>query len=353
MCCLFGFVDYKGSMSKQEKDRLVRILSIECEVRGTDATGISYVQGKQLHIIKKPKAAREIRFSIPADVQAVMGHTRMTTQGSASKNYNNHPFEGNLENGKFAFAHNGIIYNEDAYRSEYDLDIPQIETDSYVIVQALERIGKVDMESLSEVSESVSGMFCFTALTQNKDLFIVKGDNPMCIYNLTKKGVIIYASTQAILDAAMKRLGMAGAKKTEIVLVDGQIAQIHPSGEIEYGEFEMPEDYLYGYCGRYYNGGRYGQYRTSSITPYGWSVMDDYPGEDSVYDANQEYYQNLIDFAERIGFTEDEVRYLRQVGYSLEEIEDWLYEAVYPRYTYQKQENEFDDSEICSLPVCV
>ena len=310
MCCLFGFVDYKGAMSKAEKDRLVRILSIECELRGTDATGVAYYQGKNLHIVKKPKAARDIRFSIPANVRAVMGHTRMATQGEPEKNYNHHPFEGKLPDGhKFAFAHNGVLYNEDDLRLQYDLPDTKIQTDSYVVAQALESIGHVDFDSLGEVSQEVLGSFCFTTLTPDNALHIVKGDNPMCLYDLTKKGVFIYASTRAILDAAMKRLGMGSVKKREIVLTDGQIIKISLNGQTEFGEFEMPEDPMW-----------YGGYYAKTPAVYSYDYDDGYA----------EYYENLVEFAERLGFTEDDISYLRHIGYTLEDIEDYLYEA-HPR----------------------
>ena len=317
MCCLFGFVDYKGTMSKAEKDRLVHILSIECELRGTDATGIAYYQGKNLHIVKKPKAARDIRFSIPANVRAVMGHTRMATQGEPEKNYNNHPFEGKLSDGrKFAFAHNGVLYNEDDLRLQYDLPDTKIQTDSYVVAQALESIGRVDFDSLGEVSHEVLGSFCFTTLTPDNALYIVKGDNPMCLYDLTKKGVFVYASTKEILDAALKRLGMTGVKKREIILTDGQIIKLNMDGKTECAEFEMPVEPLW-----------YRSYYTSA------PAVSKYDFEDNGY---AEYYESIVDFAESLGFTEDDVKYMRHCGYTLEDVEDYLYDVTYyhrGRYT--------------------
>ena len=42
MCSLFGILDYKGVLSTREKNRILSMLSRECEVRGTDATGIAF-----------------------------------------------------------------------------------------------------------------------------------------------------------------------------------------------------------------------------------------------------------------------------------------------------------------------
>lgn len=106
MCCLFGFVDYTGALSVNQKNRLIRKLSIAAEARGTDATGIAYNSSRGLQIYKRPLAAHRLHLKIPAEAHVVMGHTRMTTQGSAKKNYNNHPFFGRVKGKAFALAHN-------------------------------------------------------------------------------------------------------------------------------------------------------------------------------------------------------------------------------------------------------
>lgn len=97
MCCLFGFVDYTGALSVNQKNRLIRKLSIAAEACGTDATGIAYNTSRGLQIYKRPLAAHRLHLRIPAEAHVVSGHTRMTTQGSAKKNFNNHPFFGHVK----------------------------------------------------------------------------------------------------------------------------------------------------------------------------------------------------------------------------------------------------------------
>ena len=94
MCCLFGLMDYGRRMSGRHKSLALYNLASACEVRGTDATGVAYNSGGKLRIYKRPVAAHRMRFHIPGDAAVIMGHTRMTTQGSARRNYNNHPFPG-------------------------------------------------------------------------------------------------------------------------------------------------------------------------------------------------------------------------------------------------------------------
>ena len=83
MCCLFGIIDYGRSFSGKQKTKMLSVLAKECEVRGTDATGIAYLYNNGIQVYKRPWPARRMRFRIPNEVSVVMGHTRMTTQGSA------------------------------------------------------------------------------------------------------------------------------------------------------------------------------------------------------------------------------------------------------------------------------
>ena len=109
MCCLFGMLDYGGTLNARQKNRMLSILAIECEARGTDAAGISYISMGKLHTYKRPGPAHKLRIYLPNGADYIMGHTRMTTQGSEKKNYNNHPFMGQIGAERFALAHNGIL----------------------------------------------------------------------------------------------------------------------------------------------------------------------------------------------------------------------------------------------------
>ena len=82
MCCLFGLYDYGGTLSAKQKNRMIAALAAASEVRGIDATGIAYCMNGHLSVYKRPLPAHWMRFRIPEQAAAVMGHTRMTTQGS-------------------------------------------------------------------------------------------------------------------------------------------------------------------------------------------------------------------------------------------------------------------------------
>jgi len=88
-----------------------------------------------------------------------MDHTRMTTQGSANKNQNNHPFSGKAAGTAFALAHNGMLHNDRALRFEHDLPKTDNETDSYVAVQLIEQQKELTFGPLASFAEGAAGGF--------------------------------------------------------------------------------------------------------------------------------------------------------------------------------------------------
>lgn len=204
MCCLFGIHDYGGKLSRKEKTKILSVLSVACEERGTDATGIAYNAEENLRIYKRPLPAHLLWFKIYEETRVVMGHTRMTTQGSEKYLPNNHPFPGKAGNTSFALAHNGVLSNDKRLRREYGLPATKIETDSYIAVQLLEASEELSFTSLASMAEKLEGSFTITVMTDQDELYFVKGDNPICIYHFEKLGVYIYASTEPILKSALK-----------------------------------------------------------------------------------------------------------------------------------------------------
>ena len=145
MCSLYGCLSYGKPLSNSDLTELVKQLGIAAMVRGVDATGIAYAHKNRLHTIKAARPADEFVFELPERIMAVMGHTRLTTQGSEMNNYNNHPFFGYAGADVFVLAHNGMIDNDAQLRQEFGLAMSKIQTDSYVAVQLLEKQGRLDI----------------------------------------------------------------------------------------------------------------------------------------------------------------------------------------------------------------
>ncbi len=238
MCCLFGFVDYGHKLSRKQRHRLLTVLSSCCEERGTDATGISYNwEGKQ-YVYKRPLPAHLMWYRVPMGTTMVMGHTRMTTQGSALRNENNHPFSGCAGNTKFTLAHNGILYNDIRLRRKLNLPTPKIETDSYVAVQLLERFDAIDFQGLKFMAEQLEGTFTITALTERDELYITKGNNPICVYHYPDAQLYVYASTEEILKKAILKTLLPLGKAEKVSMVSGEILRIDAHGKIRRSHFD-------------------------------------------------------------------------------------------------------------------
>ena len=238
MCCLFGILDYKQTLNQKKLNKMAATLSKACEIRGTDATGISYNYNDKLCIFKRPLPAHRMHYRIPEGVHFIMGHTRMTTQGNEKFNYNNHPFLGSADNTVFALAHIGVLYNDEILKIREHLSETKIETDSYVAVQLIEKKRTLDTDSLKFMAEQLEGSFTITVMDKDNNLYFVKGDNPMCIYHFKDKGIYIYASTEEILIKALQRISVKLGKSEKVDIKCGEILIIDKYGEQNRSNFE-------------------------------------------------------------------------------------------------------------------
>lgn len=309
MCCLFGLLDIKHTLSSKEKNWMLSILGTVCEARGIDATGYSYISNRNLIIKKKAVPAHEMTFNIPRDAYAIMGHTRMTTQGSAARQRNNHPFLGKLPKTQFALAHNGVISNDKILRKSENLPQTNIETDSYVAVQLIEKESILDFNSLKAMTEEVKGTFTFTVLDLKNNLYIIKGNNPLCLYYFPEKGIYIYASTKPILEAALDVMGYLDKFHEEIPITEGEIVKIDAAGRITRDHFKLP---------------------VSSYDFYDY-FEDLWGGCEPVEEAPTGYQKYLMDYALMMGIPKKEFDYLHRIGIPDFELEECIYNKQYRR----------------------
>ena len=305
MCCLFGFVDYTGALSVNQKNRLIRKLSIAAEARGTDATGIAYNTSRGLQIYKRPLAAHRLHLRIPAEAHVVSGHTRMTTQGSAKKNFNNHPFFGHVKGKTFALAHNGTIWNDLELRRTKHLPRTKVQTDSFIAVQLIEQQKSLSLSALKCMAEQVEGSFSFSVLSEQDDLWLVKGDNPLTIVHFPAAGVYIYTSTAEILNKALARCGNWLGRGEKVDIAMGDIVKIDSKGRITHGTFDVSKFY-----------------RSS------WGYWD-VPLYPRLPQSEEEHLSLLKSVAKAFGFTGEMVDRLLEQGFSTDDIENLLYEGVY------------------------
>ena len=303
MCCLFGLIDYRCGLSVPEKNRVLSVLAGACEARGTDATGIAYNSRNRLCIFKRPVPGHLLRFHVPGDAWAVMGHTRMTTQGSAKRNCNNHPFLGNTQNIPFALAHNGVLYNDGLLRKSLSLPWTKIETDSYVAVQLIEQQKALSFDSLRYMAEQVEGSFTFTVLDGQNRLYIVKGENPLCLYHFPTLCLYLYASTEDILERTLSGIGMSAQPHSKVKISCGEILRIGAAGKVTRGSFDDSK-LVSGWYDPFWR-------------PCSYGVRGK--------NAAQEYLEEVKSVASAFGYTPEAIDRLATMGFSAEELEEFLY----------------------------
>ena len=294
MCSLFGWLDYQGIIPHKVLRKLTQALANAAEERGTDAAGISYINEGKVVIYKRPKPAHKLHFTPPECARAVMGHTRMTTQGNEKYNYNNHPFPGVAGDTSFAFAHNGVLWNDKALRKDKLIPDTYIETDSYAACQLIEQQDKLDFDSLKYMAETVEGNFTFTVLDDSNSLYIIKGSNPMCLLHFKDIGLYVYASTESIMKNALRRIGLHKFANERIKTDEGDIIRIDRNGDITRSKYE-PKLYRSKYM----------------------SLYDDSP----YYNMHEEI---LLAYCGCYGVDSEDVELLLEYGYTCDEIEEML-----------------------------
>lgn len=310
MCCLFGFADYGHKLTRKQRLRLLSTLATAAEVRGSDATGISFNVDEKQCIFKRPLPAHMMWYRLPASVTTVMGHTRMATQGSELVNANNHPFPGIAGQTHFALAHNGVLTNDKTLRKKHKLPGTKVETDSYIAVQLLQQQNQIDFDSLRFMAEELEGSFTISVLTDRDELYFVKGNNPLTIYHFPQSELYAYASTEDILRKGLKNSRLNLGKAEPVRVFTGDILKIDGQGKISRSEFNDEKLYFTSYT----HGFDWWPYREPR-RPY---LLDDDPSEDS-------YIDDLKAVGSCFGISPDEIDALLSEGISPEEIEEYLY----------------------------
>lgn len=305
MCGLYGFINYSGGSMKNLSE-LTNSLAEQSAVRGTDATGIAFCSNG-VRVLKESKSAYRLDFKHPDEIRSLIGHTRHSTQGSEKRNYNNHPFSGKCKNTRFALAHNGVLSNDKELRKRLSLPKTKIETDSYIAVQLIESQKRLDFDSIKYMAEHTEGSFSYAILDDRNNIWLVKGDSPLSVLRFPGLKIYVYASTDEILYKALVDYPplFSALKKGEYETIDiseGDILKIRADGLLERDAFA----YSYYYSRNWWDYGSYADFGKSGYT-------------------RDDYIAGLKSVASYQGYSPSDVDELITAGFSLEEIEDYIY----------------------------
>lgn len=257
MCGISGIVKFGGlNLTEKEKSLYTEILK-NTEARGTDATGIFvptlvWKLDKPARNFVRTKVYKEL---LERKVPFIMGHNRLTTVGTETIIANNHPFMTE----RFAFAHNGTFNNHESIRQNQELKDMGIETDSYVMLQLIDKyIKKMKTpvhKAIHNACEDISGVLACWLWDKDKNhLYLFRRaewstSSPLSI--VFYRNMLIFCSDlEYIRQAILKVYGNANI--THYSLENKEMLRIDLNTK-KTKSFELPTS-RYGYnCNRTYN----------------------------------------------------------------------------------------------------
>ncbi|MDD3002709.1 MAG: hypothetical protein PHD49_03680 [Candidatus Shapirobacteria bacterium] len=209
MCGIFGIIKKNDSIESKQLDSITRLLFKLSESRGKDASGLAVVFDKNIKIIKSPIKASNLikteeykKLFLDKPIFALLGHSRMETNGSFFNNNNNQPIIKN----NIVTIHNGIIVNDDNLWKK-NKDLKRIyNVDTEIINSLLSKYlkkGNSVQESIKKVYSKIEGAASTAFIFGELNCFLL-ATNTGSLYILENKDLIIFASEKYFLKKIIK-----------------------------------------------------------------------------------------------------------------------------------------------------
>lgn len=221
MCGIFGIIaNQKSQLSSSDLKNIVNRLFKLSESRGKEAAGIAFLYKDEIDILKVPVMASELinskeyrnLFSNKLngnntidDTVAVVGHSRLVTNGSEALHENNQPV---LKNG-FACIHNGIIVNDEELWTKHEGLNRQYNVDTEIILALISKSvseNKPLEEAIKFVFGEIYGATSIAFLSENNDELVLATNNGSLYLSFNKeKEILIFASEKYILNELLEQ----------------------------------------------------------------------------------------------------------------------------------------------------
>lgn len=197
MCGIFGFSYLpKGGFSHRETREIIQDLSRLSDSRGKEASGIVVRNGKEIAVYKaavrgehliRHKQYQHLLYEAstfsPASL-SVLGHSRMSTQGSYAVNSNNQP----VAAGHIVGVHNGICVNDEVLWKKIKTIRKKTEVDTEAVFAYLDEL----LESGKSVEESLRILFSK-----------MEGSASIAAYHAKLEGMILATNTGSLFYASV------------------------------------------------------------------------------------------------------------------------------------------------------
>ena len=213
---IFGFYCREPRSLKDVKTGLRRLT-----YRGYDGSGVVYISGGALRVVKRPSHVDALELPDEA-VNVALGHTRYASRGRITLE-NTHPLLGCK--GDVAVVLDGIIEDYEALRDELSARGHRFvsTTDAEVVAHLLEEAGVV------ETARRLKGFFSFAALTARGELIAAQRGQPLVV---AAAGGCAYISS----DIA----SLYGFAEEAYVVPEGAYVELFPGGFKAYLEDGSP-----------------------------------------------------------------------------------------------------------------
>jgi glucosamine 6-phosphate synthetase-like amidotransferase/phosphosugar isomerase protein len=204
MCGIFGVVARQDQYPSAYK--LTRNLMLATQVRGSDATGVAgfsedaQIYGKNAvpaHNFVHTNTFQLLKVAKPT---LTIGHCRLATHGSETKNINNHPFKA----GNLYLAHNGVITNYFSLEAQMQL-WRKTECDSEVLLRIIATEKEDIVKGIQKIFNKVQGSYaCAVIDAHEQQLWLFRNNgSPLTIAFNPKRKVLAFASTRPIFNEAV------------------------------------------------------------------------------------------------------------------------------------------------------
>jgi amidophosphoribosyltransferase len=261
MCGILGIACYNNAgldyRLAADLRNLVRRLLVEAQNRGRNASGLCVLSGDKASMFKLNIPASDLikkheynkvisRISYSRRLRAVIGHTRYKTKGDQIYNVNNHPIKAN----KVIGVHNGVVGNDDLLFKKHVGKVERAgRVDSEIIFRLIDHYmseGKDIVDAVIAADSELAGSYACAFI--HKDwpnyLTLITNSSPIPIFVFDDAKIMVFASTSAIIKAAMlvdSVLGKPNNADNKIIVSQGGVRINLDTGRIY--EFDLSPFY--------------------------------------------------------------------------------------------------------------
>jgi len=241
MCGIFGVVLAEGANKSLKSGAMgwMNELFLESQSRGKEAAGLAFEDGAKIGVYKAAVPAGEMirsrnyRSVVKQAIAetnghniALIGHSRLVTDGSREDNLNNQPV---VRDG-IVGVHNGIIVNHNQlWRDHGDMD-RRTQVDSEILLALVRRhlrqglsLESATSKTFSEISGAASIAFLFADIGK---LLLATNTGSLYYRGSKKQSAFLFASERPIVDSVTDKPTFAGASTVHLRPGQGAIVDL-------------------------------------------------------------------------------------------------------------------------------